>query len=1062
MESDALFDAIQKLIDTYTINNQNGSITKIGIIYNADKRDQGIYTVLSENVKFETYGEANAYQKDDQVRIIIPNNDMSGNKYIEGLDVIEKTNIAQAINITGNLLEEYSGTISMGSNYIDISIGNFWNDPELNKYSIPLSQDILNLVNVIQFKVKVKTINHTGNFELHFRIAYRTQLSNTKSYLDYSFSNKDMIGNTECFLLPTPQEFNIFLQPGYILEGIYCESITEQNDDTLQYSDLYLSLGIKSNSYENQTLLLNPKDNRNNYNSNNNIIDINTFWYNLDSEGKFIGYSNGSAIVPERDKEVQGLMDQYNIVLPSNMDKRYTEEMYLQDKELISLAFEKWEEKENVLLEESIKTSVSTKILEIYDNLYSIHFFRANPAIKASQYAHPLMQDGWENLFMPKYEDDKITMSRVLLPDLVMTQDDEGNNIFYLQPYQDSKSTSTAARITLDINQKQTKIKAILFYNHTKIESMPLVYDNTENVISVSAIALEEVAKDDSQSNKVADKSVFIYSADGTYSGQEEELEQTFKLNFSNENMSGVQVEWIAPKPIPLSGMVLLAKDSDNYEMNEYSNTQIKLTRMNRLTSDDKFLEHKYRISKTYNANIAENNKIVCQLSRNGQIFFEKTVDFEFLLVGEETSAKKQGLSLEPKAVVSNIDKDANIYNICLTDKETGSQITDFDIVKVIPIQLQDKDSKNPASWEVTNKETKQLIIKSCKGAIFEFIIKSSTIPTTAFTIAISAGKNIDTDEKLEGYNQFIIDTNGTSYVYNNTFFNTNSQVVNKVPNGDYLEMYDNNIRLTDKALKNKLFKQEDNLFFEFGYNNNKTIYWPIYIRYNYYFSSLINNWNEQAYLDTDNNSILSQQGIFGHKNAKGIFSGIICGSNYKYFINTDQNFGTGIKIFNEGVQTANIDLQGNMYLGGLKDNDFRFIFQTTKDKNNQYGYITDLNQKLILDFKNNQIFSKGLYSTSLVDIDKNHYRVLQKNSDNENKWSSLFDTLTLVEYINSNNEISLGLEPEKIKLNQEKIEGLQALGAIVKVPNTEDEYAINYELLVSLCIMEIQKLKRE
>ena len=79
--SENLFQAIDTIIAA-RINNLPYDFTKQCKIINIDEANKGIYRVDDGAASFEAYGEANAYQIDDIVRVSVPEGKMELDKFI--------------------------------------------------------------------------------------------------------------------------------------------------------------------------------------------------------------------------------------------------------------------------------------------------------------------------------------------------------------------------------------------------------------------------------------------------------------------------------------------------------------------------------------------------------------------------------------------------------------------------------------------------------------------------------------------------------------------------------------------------------------------------------------------------------------------------------------------------------------------------------------------------------------------------------------------------------------------------------------------------------------------
>ncbi len=270
--SENLFQAIDTIIAA-RINNLPYDFTKQCKIINIGEADKGIYRVDDGAASFEAYGEANAYQIDDIVRVSVPEGKMELDKFIVGKwltrddDIISsKSALENIIDLTGNIYE----TVLSKLDY-DCSLYN----------SVILTADITS-TNMTE-KYGINIIINKGN----------------KNETILKLHSNHMIGDPANFNIPSPQEavFVLDAKTLPIIQSIDIEYENAKDDENAdQYwkaENLYLALGNDS-TYLDKTVKIFTSDKLTyTYKEDNPERTLSLLWYNQDNTGKYIGYSDG-------------------------------------------------------------------------------------------------------------------------------------------------------------------------------------------------------------------------------------------------------------------------------------------------------------------------------------------------------------------------------------------------------------------------------------------------------------------------------------------------------------------------------------------------------------------------------------------------------------------------------------------------------------------------------------------------------------------------------------------------------------------------------------------------
>ena len=303
------------------------------VVNNSDKKN-GKYIVSNGSIKFEAFINTSngaetipEYKVNDSVRVSIPNGDFTLKYYIEGLSV--GNNDATPITYVSPLetILDISGDVIPKDNAIYGLQANNTAKSEICLWSANLSQDeykdlqSTGIYNTIALKADFKTLLsqynvNNGSYGLRVDIYYHPTNDKTNylirsAYLDSS----NMFGNPYSFLIYSTQaiKFNISDIGGvidvisvYFYQNNNFTYLTDNNKvkevpvsdngiDNLLVRNICLSLGsnieeIGDNTfkiYTNESLHYNSGD------SDDFDKSIGLLWYNKDSDGKYIGFSDG-------------------------------------------------------------------------------------------------------------------------------------------------------------------------------------------------------------------------------------------------------------------------------------------------------------------------------------------------------------------------------------------------------------------------------------------------------------------------------------------------------------------------------------------------------------------------------------------------------------------------------------------------------------------------------------------------------------------------------------------------------------------------------------------------
>lgn len=286
--SENLFQAIDTIIAA-RINSLPYDFTKQCKVISIDEANKGIYRVNDGAASFEVYGEANAYQLEDIVRVSVPEGKMELDKFIVGKwltrddDIISsKSALESVIDLTGNI---YNGNALSQLDY-DCSLYN----------SVILTADITS-TNMTE-KYGINIIINKGN----------------KNETILKLHSDHMIGDPANFNIPSPQEA-VFILDAKTLPTIYSIEIEYVNETSAwTASNIHLALGNDATHLDKTIKIFTSDKLTYTYKEDNPERTLSLLWYNQDSTGKYIGYSDGEYDASDLNDEGEYIYDEINAV----------------------------------------------------------------------------------------------------------------------------------------------------------------------------------------------------------------------------------------------------------------------------------------------------------------------------------------------------------------------------------------------------------------------------------------------------------------------------------------------------------------------------------------------------------------------------------------------------------------------------------------------------------------------------------------------------------------------------------------------------------------------------
>lgn len=317
---ESLFKGVDILIDK-KLESLAYDTTDICTITDNSESKNGKYRVTDGSVSYIAYSDTDNFKVGDQVRVNIPNNDYTQQKFIVGKYTSEDSTkpityvspLDNVVNITGNLTKILGnsafGIIANGATRKRI----LWNQslqPELFR-DLRANGIYDTLILKADFKTDLGSFNYVeGSYGLIIDLLITPSPgSPIKIKRSVELSSKEMFGNPYNFAIYSPQEKAFSITTSGVIEGI--ELSIYQNGDFKDSKGNYpvdrlenifvknIEIGFGSN-------ILNVEDNvvriysenglayRNKFHSaSTNLKKMGLVWYNKDEVNRYVGFSDG-------------------------------------------------------------------------------------------------------------------------------------------------------------------------------------------------------------------------------------------------------------------------------------------------------------------------------------------------------------------------------------------------------------------------------------------------------------------------------------------------------------------------------------------------------------------------------------------------------------------------------------------------------------------------------------------------------------------------------------------------------------------------------------------------
>ena len=316
---ESLFQGVDMLIDK-KLENLNYDTTIICTITDNSDSKNGKYRVTDGSIAFTVYSDVSTYRSGEQVRVNVPQGDMTKKKFIIGKYLSDDNNSAltyvsplnSVINITGNLfdlpepLSGYWGILANGPN----TTKKLWEDDlDLRQYGDLQANGIYNtLIIKAEFKTDLYNYNYiNGTYGLRIELDVRPTPDSTAKYTKIvELSSKEMFGNPYNFTIFAPQAKVFNVVSAGVIEKI--KLYLYQNNDFVNdreeriipimgtpenifVKNIEIGLGSNVLDVEDNTVRIYSKEGTN-YSPEDYKRSLNLVWYNKDENNQSIGFED--------------------------------------------------------------------------------------------------------------------------------------------------------------------------------------------------------------------------------------------------------------------------------------------------------------------------------------------------------------------------------------------------------------------------------------------------------------------------------------------------------------------------------------------------------------------------------------------------------------------------------------------------------------------------------------------------------------------------------------------------------------------------------------------------
>ena len=312
---ESLFQGVDMLIDK-KLENLNYDTTIICTVTDNSDSKNGKYRVTDGSIAFTAYSDVSTYRSGEQVRVNVPQGDMTKKKFIIGKYLSDDNNSAltyvsplnSVINITGNLFD-LSGQWGILANGPNTAV-ELWEDKlNIKQYGDLQANGIYNtLIIKAEFKTDLYNYNYiNGTYGLRIELDVRPTPDSTAKYTKIvELSSKEMFGNPYNFTIFAPQAKVFNVVSAGVIEKI--KLYLYQNNDFVNdreeriipimgtpenifVKNIEIGLGSNVLDVEDNTVRIYSKEGTN-YSPEDYKRSLNLVWYNKDENNQSIGFED--------------------------------------------------------------------------------------------------------------------------------------------------------------------------------------------------------------------------------------------------------------------------------------------------------------------------------------------------------------------------------------------------------------------------------------------------------------------------------------------------------------------------------------------------------------------------------------------------------------------------------------------------------------------------------------------------------------------------------------------------------------------------------------------------
>ena len=877
-----LLDAVDILISK-RINNLAYDFTKKCTITQTVGDLEGTYEVSDGATRFKAYSPDVEYKVDDQVRVNVPNGDMTQKKFIVGKwgasQVSEKKVIAAWDSVMGLRVGDFRYNNSIYSWQPDIGL------PTHIFNSIAIRFNIVNTENK-EYAIGLK-INGDNN-----QIVW--------------LPSSEMAGNPHNFVIPTIQELTVILDSNKISTITQLEIVGNNiQADNTTLSNVQYKIGYDIVNEENKTFKIGIM-NGTTYSLKGSLSK--TFvplWINKNGN-KYIGFTDG-VLGGKLGGKIYNTKYKY----------RYNEFTYLNE----------YPQQEQ---DETDKDYEARK--KTYENNYAKRYCLFWYCKDVSGAGDQFMPQGWKRL------DNNLNNGIPVEVDSSGTDDGEVRASWKVQ-YDDTFVFNTRPRI-----YATETIKAVLVYNHEVYHSNEIVLSNSDITASLDGTSILTLQHGSMSQSSYHIYNQYSQLEQPTVAGYTRKvkaiLEKSSILPQPEKINEQSKLLWKIPK-----NNTMLLPGGDREGQSEDNNFYYYVSYPSEDENGDiTGLECPYKINEYYSPDRSDNT-IYCEATLLNGTIFKGQISFDFGIQGNNgtkytlVAKPAQGYTTDLRTTIkgqkkvnedgtiawdeTNLDMYHTKIELSLFDPE-GKKINwethnNITIKWMWSLNADNTTRNSQFQWNLSGEEPDVLTVYN-KWGILQFQVQEGA---RQFTTYYRIGYYPDeATNKISGSLCFTYNVQGSLINNHNpipiTYGNEDLEALELSESAKLLGF---NFKPNSTILSPPpMYLQElstASIYLRWGDRNNYR-YEPIFIIQDVYGSEVLNQWDGKMILDGDKNYLLSAMVGAGKKTDNNTFTGVVMGDIGTLQDNTlDDTIQTGLFGYQNGIQSFGFKTDGTGFIGG-------------------------------------------------------------------------------------------------------------------------------------------------